>query len=530
MTNLNILPKRDFSRSYAALRVKEMAEANRSSFFHFEARKQLELPSEWLGEERPVYHWHKGLMGESKYSAFRNDHLLASFQPAHTSKWTTHEIMHNLLGFAWAPGSSIFFHSLASRLSESLPVALYYFFDELGLKRCEKHRYSASFHGERCYECEAVAGDDLVEDFDTKNIMWQMGEEFLDREIQAVKKSMKTGYVYENIFSGLNLTTDSMYYAANQISRLNDPLFERYIDEFYRPLGLVHEDLDSLISRIELILGDLKSKSPVTYDLNNIDQETHSRMDLAYRILVMAKHVEGTEVYDPLCEIVFNQLKSEGELQSAMEAYESLCEAYELIPPHDMFSVGYELNDKYGFSTGQLEDGLLSQFPHSISIWKANDPKSFNESIHEFSRKMPWERDSIGKRFLDSMRPSIPESLISFFEKEYLIEWNRPSKPEYYYLGSQSKELRWNPAMRLLSTEADGWQDLGLSFGTSFDELSVLSLKTHKNENSQIFPLSKVEFEEIDSAIKENREPAVESSIISDLKRELFLVNAKWEL
>lgn len=530
MSDISILPKLDFKRSYAAMRLEELAKANRASCFHFEGRLQLEQPDAWLGEEPSVYQWSKGFLAEGKYSAFQSDHLMASFQPAHDGKWTTHEIMHNLLGFSWRPEASVFYNSLASRISESLPVALYYFFDEVGLQRCEKHRFSMSLHALRCPECEALAGSGLQGDFDTNSLEWKMGESFLEREFEAVKKSLKTGQVYENVFGGLNLTTDAMYYASNQQARLSDPLFAKLISAFYEPNKLVHSSVESLIERAGQILRDLKSGEKVSYDYNNVDLDTHHRIDVASRLVCMAKHLEGSPAFEAMNDLIFNTLTKPNSIDECVVAYEDLERKYELIPLEDMFSVGYKINDRLGFSQAQLWDGLLSQFPYSISQWQTHDEEDLAVVISEFSQAMTWERASIGKRFMDSMKNRIPSHLTDLFEKELLLEWNQESKPEYHYLQSISSELRWNSSLRYKKSGPEDWADLGLKLGAEFEELYILCLKTHKANNAQVFPLSFEEFEEIEKAIEERREPKIEQSLLNDLKREMFLVNRSWSL
>ena len=133
-------PLEELERSTAARRVAELAAHSQLLMSHYEYRVALPVPDAWRPEGRPdlgePQGWVAGVLPESKYQGFRHDRLIGSLHPGHRAKWTTHELLHGLVGFAWRPGASTLFHALAARMAEVLPVALWYFFDEAHLKRC----------------------------------------------------------------------------------------------------------------------------------------------------------------------------------------------------------------------------------------------------------------------------------------------------------------------------------------------------------------------------------------------------------
>ena len=148
-------PDHELSRSPAAARVGRLAAASGLALNHFEHRVHLPVPDHWLPDDRADLGGTGGHLVEHKYAHHRNDDLLGSFNPGHRAKWTAHELCHGLAGFAWRPGATPLFHALSARLSEVVPVALWYFFDEAGLRRCPDH--DGPLFGLYCPACEAAA-------------------------------------------------------------------------------------------------------------------------------------------------------------------------------------------------------------------------------------------------------------------------------------------------------------------------------------------------------------------------------------
>ncbi|MCA9546622.1 MAG: hypothetical protein KC613_19590, partial [Myxococcales bacterium] len=124
-------PDAELHRSPAAALVGRLAAASSLRLSHFEHRLHLPTPFAWADPDRPdlagVPTWQGGRLQEHKFQHFRGDNPVGSFHPGHRAKWTAHELCHGVVGFAWAPTATPLFHTLAARLNEVVPVALYYF-------------------------------------------------------------------------------------------------------------------------------------------------------------------------------------------------------------------------------------------------------------------------------------------------------------------------------------------------------------------------------------------------------------------
>ena len=153
-------PAHELTRSSAAHVIGDLAQASGLFLSHFEYRHHMPLPDAWCPPNQPGFsaqpYWKAGHLVE-QYRHFRYDNPIGSFHPSHDPKWTAHELCHALIGFAWRPNASPLFHSLSARLSELLPVALWYFFDEIDLRRCRQHAGLGDLFGLRCPACEQAA-------------------------------------------------------------------------------------------------------------------------------------------------------------------------------------------------------------------------------------------------------------------------------------------------------------------------------------------------------------------------------------
>lgn len=511
IANLNRIQNIDFKRSPAASWVFTLAQKKGHGFFQYESRKQLEEAPVWeAGEEMP-YAWESGFMFEDKYSGFRTDLLIASFQPAHSSKWTAHELLHNLLGFSWVEGQDVFYHALASRLSEALPVALFYFFDEVGGRRCERHQFSSVVFPKDCNDCLDLAKQGEGQ-WDSQDLHCKLGLDFLDREIQAVKRSLSTGRVYENQFMGLNLTTDAMFYAKKQQARLQYPLSLRLLEEFYQPNHLVHYSIDSLITRTEELATALCQQDLTFSDVNQMSDTKAWQMDVAWRLINMACWVENTEIYPAIEELVFDLLlKDDSSLVSCIEQYEKLCEQYELIPPSDLFSVGYTLDLGYGYSLQQIKDGLASQYPELEEVVVSDT------IIEGFPREAALERKALGDRLVDyfSSKKKDTDSL-EWHKKLSALE---PCFIESFYLG-ESPSMKWNPKAvflpaNLLPESLDLFDDL--------ESLEwVLALKLSTELQPRLFPLYQGEKKEIEFQM--TKDSPRKNTLFSNLVENDFII------
>ncbi|MCA9539361.1 MAG: hypothetical protein KC620_10770, partial [Myxococcales bacterium] len=115
------VPAAELRRSPAAAVIGRLAAESGLLLAHFEYRHHLPLPDAWGAADRPDLggepHWSAGRLVEPKYGVFRHDEPVGGFHPGHRAKWTTHELCHALVGFAWHPEATPFFLTLAARLA-----------------------------------------------------------------------------------------------------------------------------------------------------------------------------------------------------------------------------------------------------------------------------------------------------------------------------------------------------------------------------------------------------------------------------
>lgn len=358
-------PVVDVSRSPAAQRVALLAARAGLFLFDYEQRVQLELPEAWLPVGRPDLGvtglppgWERGLLGESKYLSFRHDTLLGSLHPGHRGKWSAHELCHGLVGFCWRPDGSLLFHALAARLAEALPVALWYFFDEAGLRRCERHVAHSEVGPSYCAECERVAGTGSGEEGD-----WTArGRAFLARELAAVRASIASGRPVFAQHGAIDLMTDGLAYAAAHAPRLRSPELQSAIVHAFGAPGAASgyfDDLEAFAAHIEKLGAYVAGDGAAPEGLVG-GRWRFIAQDLASRFMQIAADTDG-ECFASLSELVTRLADGdEASVVRAIEAYEALYDAFELPLPEEVLAVGYALPGGHGVGVTQLREGLES--------------------------------------------------------------------------------------------------------------------------------------------------------------------------
>ena len=227
-------PASEHMRSNAALRVATLARQSDLFFAHYEHRRRLSGSAQWGedgGEDRGE--WVGGILPEPKYQAFRHDLLIASFHPGHRAKWTGHELCHALVGFAYQPGAPLLFHALGAWLAELLPVALWYFFDEAGLRKCPRHLGQGPLFQEHCGDCELVALEGRDKPTRQASKFIREGQAFVKRELAAVRRSQRAGLPYGTRYATIDLASDGLAYAQAHGARLRAPEMERFVALFF---------------------------------------------------------------------------------------------------------------------------------------------------------------------------------------------------------------------------------------------------------------------------------------------------------
>lgn len=128
------LPEAEVVASPAAFRAVVLALRSGASTAHHEARAPIAWEAAQQGGEEVENQlngvWDAGVLHIGKYQSFKQDEPFATYNPNHVAKWAPHELLHRACGFFWADGMSRFELYLTSRANETLPVALWYGWDE----------------------------------------------------------------------------------------------------------------------------------------------------------------------------------------------------------------------------------------------------------------------------------------------------------------------------------------------------------------------------------------------------------------
>lgn len=359
-------PAHELARSPAAAAIGDAAARSGMLLAHFERRVHLPAPDEWMPENRPDLQGQRA--DEHKYQHHHNENPVGSFNPGHRAKWTTHELCHGLVGFAWTPDATPFFRLLAARLSEVLPVALWYFFDEAQLQRCPAH--DGPLFTAHCPACEAAAGVPAAAH--ARDDRWRAdGLAFVQRELAAVRRSIETGLPVTHRFATLDLHSDALAYTAAHGGRLSSPTFARFIELFHADDALGrHKSLEGLMARIEAVAGALaegRSIEPL--------RSTRARMiaqDLGWRLLMVAADCAG-ETADLLDALAVRLAEDPDAMEPVMAEYADAAQTWWLPPPADVFAMGYPLSGGpllagHGLSRSATEAGLSRTCPNSLAV------------------------------------------------------------------------------------------------------------------------------------------------------------------
>ena len=448
-------PARDLNRSPAARRVGDLAARSSLLMANFEHRVHLPMPALWVPEDRPDLHhvgsWEAGTLVEGKYATFRHDQLVGSFHPAHRAKWTAHELAHGLIGFAWRPGAPAFFHALAARLAEIVPVALYYFFDEAYLKRCPLHAGGGPLFRTFCRACEDAA--DPANSQDPEAAKWlEQGLQFVHREIACVRQSRREGRCIPHHVASLELSSDSLAYAAAHQTRLNSYEFHRYVELFHPTNTGWHESLDALEARVlqicDHIIGE-RDAAPL-----DGDRWRWVTQDVGWRLLWARAMTPGYEVeFDALTEDLASNPTLSG-IEVAINDYRELHARIDVPAPEDLFAVGYDLPEGYGRSLRQVIDGVASAFPATIELlgWK------HTEVVAEFIAADRNERKPLGHRFAQHLGLTAPRRVAELSSFEAAVAHAQPLDLACVTFGPDgplNDEVQLAPGLQLIHASYD---------------------------------------------------------------------------
>ncbi len=404
-------PPTELSRSPAAARVGALAAASGLQLACFEHRWELPLPPEWEPEGRPDLgargSWSRGVLAEAKFRDFRLDRRIGSFHPGHRSKWTAHELCHGLVGFAWAEGKSTFWHATAARLAELLPVALWYFFDEAGLRRCPDH--TGPLYGAWCDACESASHLGPSSGSAPDSGAWrEAGQAFIDAELAAIARARRLGRPVPHRHATLELCSDGLAYAAAHAARLRSPEFADWVARFC-PVGAGRWDtLDALEARVCALRDDLcGGPAAAPWAAGALDWVVQ---DLGWRLLQLAAlcDEEAARAVRALADTLADNPSATG-ITDLVSAYRSLGEELELPPPGDFFGVGYPLPGGLGRAESVVDAGLRSALP--LTLGRLGDEAA--EWVSAFTWADPLVRRPIGHRFAQFFAAEVGEGPIT---------------------------------------------------------------------------------------------------------------------
>jgi hypothetical protein len=421
-------PASELRRTLAAQRVGALAASSGLFFSHFEHRRFLPWPEAWEPVGRPdlgvVEGWRDGTLPETKFLHFQLDRRIGSFHPGQQPRWTAHELCHGLVGFAWAPGRSRFWHAQAARLAELLPVALWYFFDQAGAFRCPVHADAGALFEQLCPACEAGAAQGPVEDARGESLRAQ-GRAFVEAELAALLRSRRLGSPLSTRFGSIDLMSDALASVAAHGARLQSPTFADWVERF-APVGAGRLDsLEALEARVLALLAHLDGEaeaapwaaSPATWAIQ----------DLGWRLMMVAADTEGEPQRGllDLADALSAAPPGEEALTALIAGYRALCEEWELPAPQDLFAVGYPLPGGLGSDLDQLKDGVHSALPHCARHTK----KELPARVAAFAEADGLLRQPIGRRFAAWMAETAPGPLAELAALEAAVTHARPPNP-----------------------------------------------------------------------------------------------------
>lgn len=397
MGPLENTPPDELARSPAAARVGALAADSGLFLSHFERRWEPDWPEAWNPADRPDLGeratWVRGVLPETKFRTFQLDRLIGSLNPAHRAKWTAHELCHGLVGFAWAPGAGPLWRATAARLAELLPVTLWYFLDEAGLRRCADHAGGGPLFGTHCVACEAAARRGPVAEDPAR---WQaQARAHVDAELAAVAKTRRLGRPVPHRHATLELCSDGLAYEAAHGARLESPQFHAWIERFCVDGDGWSSSLDALEARVLALLDDLCGGPPAAPWRGG--RARWIAQDLGWRVLCLQADADGelATALDALAARLAADPTDAG-IQACVAGYRGLHAEWLLPTPGELFGVGYRLPGGLGIDEGQLAAGVRSALPATWALMGDDADDILSEFAHMGETA---ERTPIGQRF-----------------------------------------------------------------------------------------------------------------------------------
>ncbi len=447
-------PVRDFLRSPAAARIARFAQREDLFCFHFEQRAALPLPEAWIApgceSDAEVQGWQDGKLIERKYQSFRHDLLIGSFHPGHRGKWTTHELCHALIGYAWRPDASALFHACAARLAELLPVILYYFFDEVRLARCAEHAGGGALYRQHCPACEDAAAFRPVDPVLDRALI-EDGLRYLDRELAAVARTRRTGCPAAHRHGSLDLCGDGLRYAHAHRLRLQSRAFAIWAELFDGPCSGRVPDLDALQDRVERLVSAMLGQAPWT-SRPGTSRAHWMRQDLAMRLLVVHAETDG-EAAAQLLAIVEGLSDQQVPLAQVRVRYDALAEEYVLPAGDVIWALGYPSEGHDGVYAPQVQEGLRSCAPLTMKLLEGAGVQPTAAFV---AADVP-ARAPIGDRFADWLEATWPGPAAELARFEAAVVGARSDSTAAALRAEAARPIALRPArgIRVLRAQRD---------------------------------------------------------------------------
>ncbi len=379
-------PPHELGRTPAAARIGELAQQAGLFCFHFEHRVHLPLPEHHVPVGRPELTeppiWTGGVLPEPKYQSFRHDLPIGSFHPQHRGKWTAHELAHGLAGFGWSPRATSFFHATAGRLAELLPVALWYWFDEVFLRRCPLHQGGGALFRLFCRDCEEVQAPMAVDPGAADRIA--DGLAYMEAEFAAIRETRARGAIVPHRHATLDLSSDGVAYAQSHGERLGSAEFTDFVDRFVIDGGGLSGSLDALVDRVVGVTRAVLLDEPLR-PLAPSPEHGRARwilQDVAWRLMCVHCQTSGAAAaglegaLDVLANAVSATTNADREPREVhvaltVAAYRALHADFDLPDPADVFALGYAVGGLSHRSEGairQLGEGLAGPCAGSLEL------------------------------------------------------------------------------------------------------------------------------------------------------------------
>ncbi len=175
--------------------------------------------------------WLQGALHVGRFEGFCQDLPLATFNPNHSARWTSHELLHRVCGFAWRPGLSRWFLYHAARLGEIVPVAHWYGtdlvlrLDEDGFDRARDVQSPSADVAKARW---LVADDsELRPRIGAAVAALREAARWVDAELAAIASERQTGQTVSVADPLLDSVSDAIAYTAGHHRRLADPAVAR---------------------------------------------------------------------------------------------------------------------------------------------------------------------------------------------------------------------------------------------------------------------------------------------------------------